>query len=670
MEGEEQELQIAINSILQEASTFELQLRTPTTSIGGRLARHFPFWRSISSDPYVWSLILGVRIDFTVLPTQAISCVAERSWSADQIPKIQAFIDKLLLTDVIVETVESPADLVFSPIFLVTNHDSSERLILDVSRLNKECFRKKHFKMETLHTILPEVTRGAWMLSLDLVQGFYNVRLDTDFQKYFAFKWKGRQYKFRALVMGFSDSPRIFSIIVKTLANLGRRLGFQIHHFLDDTILIGDSRDEVTLASRVFGTILQKSGFFIHPDKSVFEPTQKIMFLGFLVDSVKQVLELPTEKFDRIQTLIQAALASLNGNTRVSIRDMAKLVGYLNSCLPAVPYGEAHYKLLERAKEDALGFSRDFDRLVLWPSYVRDELVWWAKLRHPSSKPFRDRLPDFIFATDASLTGWGVVADNFVHFEAWDLLDSQDIAELELLAVWKALAVLPFELQGKTLLARVDNQIAVHYVNAGGGRCLKLNSLASAIWAYCEQKQAHILALYIPSAENPADAFTRVLSRNEPRFVDTEGMLRRDLFDLVYHWAPQPPTMDWFASPENHQLPRFCSWHFSSGAVLHDAFLQHWNLEVGYMFPPFSLLPRVLRKVQDEAVTTILIAPNWPGAPWTPVLHKCKLCSFDLPQAPPLLVFPSRPHLLHPMKHLRLTAFFILKGGCRDFLPE
>ena len=35
-----------------------------------------------------------------------------------------------------------------------------------------------------------------------------------------------------------------------------------------------------------------------------------------------------------------------------------------------------------------------------------------------------------------------------------------------------------------------------------------------------------------------------------------------------------------------------------------------------YLFPPFSLLPRVLQKIQVEQVEALIVAPYWPTQPW------------------------------------------------------
>ena len=42
--------------------------------------------------------------------------------------------------------------------------------------------------------------------------------------------------------------------------------------------------------------LFEKLGFLPHPEKSVFEPTQIITFLGFVINSVTMTLTLTPEK--------------------------------------------------------------------------------------------------------------------------------------------------------------------------------------------------------------------------------------------------------------------------------------------------------------------------------------------------------------------------------------
>ena len=68
------------------------------------------------------------------------------------------------------------------------------------------------------------------------------------------------------------------------------------------------------------------------------------------------------------------------------------------------------------------------------------------------------------------------------------------------------------------------------------------------------------------------------------------------------------------------------------------------------MFPPFSLISRVLQKIQQEKVQGTIIVPKWPTQTWWPVLMRMLV---DNPVLPPkrkkLLFLPSSPEKIHPL---------------------
>jgi hypothetical protein len=155
-----------------------------------------------------------------------------------------------------------------------------------------------------------------------------------------------------------------------------------------------------------------------------------------------------------------------------------------------------------------------------------------------------------------------------------------------------------------------------------GGNVRRLDTIAREIWDLLEEHEAFLTAVYVPSADNIADQFTRgVVSKK--RFFDLEVQLNPEIFQTcVAHQGPFQPEIDWFASAYNTQLPRFCAWQEGvEGAEYVDAFVHCWSTCPGYMFPPFGLIPKVLQKVSNDAAKMVLIHPDWPGALWRPLLN-------------------------------------------------
>jgi hypothetical protein len=69
-------------------------------------------------------------------------------------------------------------------------------------------------------------------------------------------------------------------------------------------------------------------------------------------------------------------------------------------------------------------------------------------------------------------------------------------------------------------------------------------------------------------------------------------------FNFIFHlW---PADIDLFASPWNAQLDLFVSWKPRPGAFASNAFTLNWSLWKEFIFPPFSLIFRCLKKIERK----------------------------------------------------------------------
>jgi hypothetical protein len=464
--------------------------------------------------------------------------------------------------------------------------------------------------------------------------------------------------------MGLSISPLYFSKLVGVLVQLARRWGLRISFYMDDTLLRAPSFDAGVANTQLFGNLLQQAGFLLHRVKSVSTPTQRIKYLGFIIDSVSMTLSLPDEKVTKLRHAVRKAIRELKKGRQLTVRIAAKTIGFLIAAIPTTVYGKAHYRELEFAKLRTLqDRAFNFDAQFKWPDSCLSDLDWWASPQRSFSASFRSLANTTTLTTDASLDGWGAIWDDLSIFGAWED-DSRRIDELELRVVLQAIETFPILAPGQRILLRCDNTTAVAYVNNMGGRIGRLNTVAKKIWQRLEDANAFMQAVYIATDENPADALTRgVTSRR--RMLDTEVQLNPEIVRNLLRSGPFRPRVDWFASDSNAQLPRFYVWHPQpqSSAEGVNAFMFPWNAQPGYMFPPFVLIPRIIRKIKDDRAKVLLIHPQWPGALWYPDLEEITVTQQSISPSADVLRYPDHPDLRHPMTDLRLQASW-LDGAC------
>lgn len=69
-----------------------------------------------------------------------------------------------------------------------------------------------------------------------------------------------------------------------------------------------------------------------------------------------------------------------------------------------------------------------------------------------------------------------------------------------------------------------------------------------------------------------------------------------------------------------------------------------------YAFPPFCIIQKVLKKVQEDKATGLLVVPHWPTQPWWPYLANMLIAPpLILPREKDTLHLLSNPDLLHPL---------------------
>lgn len=82
------------------------------------------------------------------------------------------------------------------------------------------------------------------------------------------------------------------------------RRGFHtILAYLDDFLIIGDSKHECELAYRELIRLLSELGFCVNWDKAV-GPTQRLTFLGTEVDTMLRQLILPDSKLCELRVIL------------------------------------------------------------------------------------------------------------------------------------------------------------------------------------------------------------------------------------------------------------------------------------------------------------------------------------------------------------------------------
>ena len=231
----------------------------------------------------------------------------------------------------------------------------------------------------------------------------------TDHRKYLRFEHDGHLYEFVCLPNRLSSAPRIFTKLLKPALARLREDGVLLVIYIDDIILLAE--DPQTLITYIHNatTLLKSLGFAIHEGKSLFAPSQRVAFLGFILDSNTMTASMKSDKAVKVKT----AIGQLLRKERPQIREVASVVGLMVSCFLGVKYAPLFYRALENDKTDALkqtGWNHDEHMQV--SDLATKDLSWWLENVDHDPCPIMPTEPSVTLKCDSSSEGWGSVIDN------------------------------------------------------------------------------------------------------------------------------------------------------------------------------------------------------------------------------------------------------------------
>ena len=171
-------------------------------------------------------------------------------------------------------------------------------------------------------------------MKVDLKDTYFTIPIRQEFPHLLRFTFQEESYKFTCLPFSLSLAPWVFTKTLKLAVGLLRELGIQMVCYIDDMLILAESRS--IAQDQVSGVVylLECLGFTVNFKKSVLEPTQTLEFLGITVDTVQMTLSLPPSKIKKIR----AEARKLQDEPLISAHSLARLLGRMNAASHQLPY--------------------------------------------------------------------------------------------------------------------------------------------------------------------------------------------------------------------------------------------------------------------------------------------------------------------------------------------
>ena len=582
------------------------------TDVQGRLLANVNFWEQELKAPSIvieW-IKQGYKLPLLSLPDPFER--ANHKSALENKDFVSGALKDLVNNRCVLEVCSVPR--VCSPLSVVTNSSGKKRLVIDLRYLNGYLLKEK-FKYEDLRIAMLMFQKGDYMFSFDLKSGYHHVDINEKNWQYLGFAWDnggGKKYFcFKVLPFGLATACYVFTKLLRPIIKYWRSQSLRAIIYLDDGVVAVKGKDAADAASRRVRNDLSKAGLVENTEKSSWVPAQRLAWLGFIIDLEKGKMEVPMEKLEALLRQLKQAMLL----RALPARSIASITGKIISM--SIALGPVT-RLMTRSLYALISTRYSWCHMLEISAEARSELQFWAdQLKEFNGQDIwhSPSAVRFVYS-DASDTGYGgYTIEHGCHIAQGQWLPheaSQSSTWRELRAVRNVLEALANKLMNHRVRWFTDNQNVVRILTTGS-RKLVLQQEALAIFRRSVSSCIRIEPEWIPrEANQQADLLSRIIDRDD-------WSLHPSLFKMLdAKWGPH--TIDRFASFFNSQLPRFNSRFWNPGSEAVDAFTCDWSGENNWWCPPIYLVPRVLGHAQETHAKGTLLVPQWPSAPFWPML--------------------------------------------------
>lgn len=143
--------------------------------------------------------------------------------------------------------------------------------------------------------------------------------------------------------------------------------------YLDDGLVLSNTKNQCENVSKFVQDTLDKAGFLVNIEKSVFQPVQQLEWLGLVWNSIDFTLCIPERRIDDLKSSLECLLKLM---PKVTARQLAKVTGKIISLSPVfgnvcrIMTRYCYMKIVSRSSWDSVLNSEKME-------HVLKELNFW-----------------------------------------------------------------------------------------------------------------------------------------------------------------------------------------------------------------------------------------------------------------------------------------------------
>ena len=348
---------------------------------------------------------------------------------------------------------------------------------------------------------------GAWLYKTDLARGYRQLRVDPLDWPLLGFRHKDQWFMDICPPFGLRSSAMCMQRTTEAISFMHEKEGYCTRPYLDD---FGGAEADRETADRALSTLqgimrdlgVQEALHKVHP------PTQRLVWLGILYDTILMRMSIPADKMEEIMVV----LGSWEGRARATRREVQALLGLLQFVASVSPPVRIFTnRMLQCLREMpgrgadglSLGFRQDLRFFLdLLPRFNGIRIIDKKELSYQAE-----------IELDACLTGCGATIGSEYYSEVFpqSVLDERHIiAHLEMLNVVVAVKVWGERWRGSRVRVDCDNMVVCLALQSGRSRDAYLQHCTREVFLWVASNDIELVAVHRPGVTLiRADALSR-----------------------------------------------------------------------------------------------------------------------------------------------------------------
>ena len=529
------------------------------------------------------------------------------------------------------------------------------RWLLDLRACNV-LIKKPKFKMTTDEHLRQELDRDAFIAVLDFKKFFWLFDMHPSevwFQRFWgpdlgASTEDGAMcdvlHRMLVCPMGNRMSPKMTCDYPNLLVKKFQEFGFQLMSYVDECAVWSTDCVVTYLAMMMFVVVANRLGLALSYPKLVYRPTQRAVFLGWVLDATLLRCSLSEERRVALEKLAAEILTIRREDGKIPIKMKAQFQGVLVAARPGLRQAGMLLAWLNvEVKQDLQAGEQDYDHLCSIRCGLARAATFAANIGPEKNWAyFRNEVPSVSASADASEHAYCAhlvdpgVGEASVSVETRDLIqDCLLPEELELhhnikeyLGVTRGLRSLTRKHRWlgsqrlpKCMSCETDSRTVLACFNNGRTRSLGCASRHLKFMRYLEKRGLQTTMTFL--AGDLMVSARRTDEGSRFRTPWWKWRLQRKIVQRVCRvfQTRMSDMVDLFSEESSRQFPRFVTMFTQpEEALWTDALTRPWSARRNpllrrtdslWVFPPPRLLRKCLRQWEEdpEALDMILIMP-------------------------------------------------------------